>query len=318
MPTQVSRPPSADPLPSPRTSVDRHPPSGHPDSLHHPPHDPRVKYNSQHREALRLALGSILAPKRPSMPGSRSSSGTATPAYSFSGSSGSYTPYTPSTPPTMPFTPSLEASSSQEHPLSRLSFPHHHPTHPPSKLGRVESHPDGSAANAPSTAPISPPQRHSPPPLPPPLLRSLSQNPSNPPSSRTSPRLHPVTPPPPHPPPAITVTDTADLGPTLPAPALPTADGDGGKISVAENSMSPPSIPPPGDASVHPAAIAQAAAATATATNGTGSSGQVSSQQHPCGTANTGGSGSGTPRAKFLQTLQGKSAWEALIHGSFS
>ncbi|KAI4294414.1 hypothetical protein K525DRAFT_274349 [Schizophyllum commune Loenen D] len=29
-------------------------------------------------------------------------------------------------------------------------------------------------------------------------------------------------------------------------------------------------------------------------------------------------SGAGTPRAKFLDTLQGKSAWDALIHGSFS
>lgn len=29
-------------------------------------------------------------------------------------------------------------------------------------------------------------------------------------------------------------------------------------------------------------------------------------------------SGSSTPRAKFLQTLQSKSAWDALIHGSFS
>ncbi|KAH9477211.1 hypothetical protein JR316_0011130 [Psilocybe cubensis] len=29
-------------------------------------------------------------------------------------------------------------------------------------------------------------------------------------------------------------------------------------------------------------------------------------------------SGRGTPRAKFLQTLQSKSAWDALIHGSFS
>lgn len=26
----------------------------------------------------------------------------------------------------------------------------------------------------------------------------------------------------------------------------------------------------------------------------------------------------GTPKAKFFQTLQGKSAWDALIHGSFS
>ena len=26
----------------------------------------------------------------------------------------------------------------------------------------------------------------------------------------------------------------------------------------------------------------------------------------------------GTPKAKFFETLQGKSAWDALIHGSFS
>ncbi|KAG5649968.1 hypothetical protein H0H81_001276 [Sphagnurus paluster] len=29
-------------------------------------------------------------------------------------------------------------------------------------------------------------------------------------------------------------------------------------------------------------------------------------------------SGAGTPKAKFLQTLDSKSAWDALIHGSFS
>jgi hypothetical protein len=29
-------------------------------------------------------------------------------------------------------------------------------------------------------------------------------------------------------------------------------------------------------------------------------------------------SGPGTPKAKFIETLQGKSAWDALIHGSFS
>lgn len=36
------------------------------------------------------------------------------------------------------------------------------------------------------------------------------------------------------------------------------------------------------------------------------------------GTENGGGSGTGTPRAMFLETLQSKSAWDALIHGSFS
>ena len=28
--------------------------------------------------------------------------------------------------------------------------------------------------------------------------------------------------------------------------------------------------------------------------------------------------GTNTPRARFLQTLQSKSAWDALIHGSFT
>lgn len=61
-PTQVSRPPSVDPLRSPGTSADRYPPPGHHDPLHHPPCDPRNKHNLQHREALRLVLGSILTP----------------------------------------------------------------------------------------------------------------------------------------------------------------------------------------------------------------------------------------------------------------
>jgi len=41
---------------------------------------------------------------------------------------------------------------------------------------------------------------------------------------------------------------------------------------------------------------------------------------HPQSTSGEEGSdsGSGTPKAKFIETLQSKSAWDALIHGSFS
>lgn len=45
-------------------------------------------------------------------------------------------------------------------------------------------------------------------------------------------------------------------------------------------------------------------------------------QQNECGSSGNGGEsqgmGGGPPRAKFIQTLKGKSAWDALIHGSFS
>ena len=61
-PTQVSRPPSVDPLRSPRTSTDRYPSPAHHDPQHDPSCDSRTKYNPHHRESLRLALGSILTP----------------------------------------------------------------------------------------------------------------------------------------------------------------------------------------------------------------------------------------------------------------
>lgn len=38
----------------------------------------------------------------------------------------------------------------------------------------------------------------------------------------------------------------------------------------------------------------------------------------PASNGSTNASGRGTPRAKFLETLQGKSAWDALIHGTFT
>ncbi|KXN90404.1 hypothetical protein AN958_04273, partial [Leucoagaricus sp. SymC.cos] len=319
-PTQVSRSPSTEPLSSPRVGADKYPPPVQHDPMHHPPYDPRAKFNLQHREALRLALGSILAPKRPSTSGSRSSSGTTSPAYSFSGSSGTYTP---ATPPNMPYTPSLDASNSQEHPFSRLHYPypHQHPTHPPSKLGRVESHRDEQDADASRSIPTSttPPQLHSPPLAPPPpLFRSRSHNPSIPRPSRTGSRQA-TTPPLTGKPPEVTVTDATETVPSLPPPAQSVAttnSGGGRRINAKDDQMPPPSIPPPPtDVPVPAAAVIQAASTPA---SGTGSPSQTPSQQHPGGAGSSTCSGTGTPRAKFIQTLQGKSAWDALIHGSFS
>ena len=149
---------------------------------------------------------------------------------------------------------------------------------------------------------MSSPQRHSPPPIPPQLFRSLSRSPSNTPSPRTSSRLHPTIAPPAHPSPMI--TDTGEFRPTLSAPMSPvTTNNDQSKIS-AEYRLPSPSVLPPGDVPV------LSAASTA---NRTGSPDQVLCQQYPDGLGR-----SGAPRAKFIQTLQGKSAWDALIHGSFS
>lgn len=73
---------------------------------------------------------------------------------------------------------------------------------------------------------------------------------------------------------------------------------------TGEYRLPSPSVLPPGDVPVLSAA---------STTNRTGSPDQVLCQQYPDGLGR-----SGAPRAKFIQTLQGKSAWDALIHGSFS
>jgi len=310
MPTQVqNRPSSAEPLPPSRTSVERHTSMPLPDPTHHPSHDPRAKYN-QHREALRIALGSILTPKRPPMPGSRSSSGTASPAYSFSGSSGSYTP---ATPPSMPYTPSLDANG-QEHPYSRGHYPHqhYHPIHPPSKLGRMESYHDAPEGDiSASVSPSSSPPKHSSTPFSQPLLvRSRSQTPS----SRTSPRIQPTTPPIPHTPPTFTTADYPDLGPsyTSSSPMAVTNHDDGGKFNGGQMTQS---MSTSGDSSGSSATATQG---VGTCMDGSGNQSQHQQQQNGRGSGSSSSNGAGTPKAKFIQTLKGKSAWDALIHGSFS
>ncbi|KAF7759898.1 hypothetical protein Agabi119p4_11593 [Agaricus bisporus var. burnettii] len=302
MPPQVqSRPATADPLSTSR-GMDKFPPVQH-DPMHPSSCDTRAKINLQHREALRLALGSILAPKRPSMSGSRSSSGTASPSHSFSGSSGTYTP---ATPPTGPYTPSSEASVSQEHTYSRhhLSHSHYHPTHAPSKLGRAESRPSERDSNS---APPPTPQHISHAVGPPhPLFRSRSHNPSSPPSSRTSPRIPSTSPPSTRTPSTTVVAESADRGPLTHQSIFPeatTSNVDGGKTASVE-------MPSTRVSFVADPAVIQTAAALPQRDDG--------HAQHDSTECSRRDGCPGTPKAKFLQTLQGKSAWDALIHGSFS
>jgi len=227
----------------------------------YPEHDPKAaahkvkQQQQQHREALRLALGSILSPKRPPLNSSHSSSGSTTPSYPFSIPSGPHTPA--GTPPS--YYPLAHGPNSSEyihshHPHFHHPHPHPHPhPHTPSRLGRSKS----SSANSPSgsSANTAPSSSH-PSPLPP------GPVPSNLP---ILPEIEPL------PPAQITNGVTAMPLPTRP-PNTP---------------LHPSGNPPiPSD---HLSAESADHAARA-----------------------------GTPRSKFMQTLQSKSAWDALIHGSFS
>ncbi|KAF8153940.1 hypothetical protein B0H34DRAFT_719680 [Crassisporium funariophilum] len=244
MPTQVQRRPSEPILANSHVS-DKY-----------PEHDPRMaahkttQQQQQHREALRLALGSILTPKRPPLTsGSRSSSGTASPAYPFSMGSGAHTPA--GTPPAYYSMQHGPNSSDYLHP--HHGHLHHGHPHPPSRLGRSNSN-----SNSPSES---------------------TQN-SAPNSALPSPK------------PAIVVSGA------LPSPheiePLPPAYGDkNSSIHVVRPHAAPLQVSS-SSSSAHP------------------DSPSADASDH--GTH----SGSSTPRSKFLQTLSSKSAWDALIHGSFS
>jgi len=130
-------------------------------------HDPINQHkNLQHKEALRLALGSILTPKRPFTP-SRSPSGTASPAHSASFTASS----SPQPPP--PHSTPTHGHNSDAHMQARYI---HHP-HTPSRLGLGDpTDPHGSSSSPfphhpsriPSTANSSQqpsPSQETPPPL---------------------------------------------------------------------------------------------------------------------------------------------------------
>ncbi|KAG5724709.1 hypothetical protein E4T56_gene3654 [Termitomyces sp. T112] len=219
----------------------------HPTEVPHSPHEKHAEHdpshinrNLHHKEALslRLALGSILGPKRPFTPSSHSPSGTASPAHpSAFGSPGS-----PGLPPPPPHTTPI-------YPPDHLFPRGMHLPHTPSRLGhsdhaRDHMWPSGSPGSAPCSAPYSP---HG----------SSTQTAS--PTDECPPVLA-------LPPPVVESDSRARMGSTLHAPKPRSAPDSG-------------PVPPVRSAS---------------------------------------GSGCSMPRNKFMETLESKSAWDALIHGSFS
>jgi len=250
MPTEAKTRPS-EPLPHKLRGHDKY-----------PEHDPRAaahkatQQQQQHREALRLALGSILSPKRPPLSSSRSSSGSTTPAYPFSMSSGSHTPS--GTPP--PYYPLAHGPNSSDY-LHSHHHPHiYHPhPHTPSRLGRSSSSSNSPSGSTENTAPNS---SHSSP------LPSVANN-------------LPV-------PPEI----------ELPPPQIPSGVMPAGSSTTPQtrSPTTPSHMTSNNDASCHPPVPSD----------------------HPSADSADHTARVGTPRSKFMQTLQSKSAWDALIHGSFS
>jgi len=248
------------------TEVNTRPSESRPPKLRrtdkYPDHDPRTAHKvtqqqQQHREALRLALGSILSP-RPPLGGSRSSSGSTTPSYPFSISSGAHTPA--GTPPS--YYPLAHGPNSSEYIHSHHL---HHPyPHTPSRLGRSSSSHNNSPSG--STGNTAPNSSH-PSPLPP-----VSHNLPVPPDIEPLPPAHIAN--------GATIPAENSTPPTRP-PINPISPLH---LNGSNDTSSNPPIP--GD---HPSAESTGHTARAT-----------------------------TPRSKFMQTLQSKSAWDALIHGSFS
>jgi len=116
-------------------------------------HHEQVNRNIQHRDALRLALGSILTPKRPftpsasqSLPVSQSPSGTASPAHPHYLSTTPSPCGSPVVPPPPHPTPSHGVVhgrfvDAQGHLYPMHYFPHPHPhshPHTPSRLGTTD------------------------------------------------------------------------------------------------------------------------------------------------------------------------------------
>ncbi|KAJ3718112.1 hypothetical protein DFJ43DRAFT_1098538 [Lentinula guzmanii] len=245
------------------------------------------------RDALRLALGSILAPKRstpnPATIRSGSSSGTASPAhFQFPYHTGSHTP----SPANSSSTPAPQG------PPSHLSFPHphahqhHHHPHGHSHLiplGREHSHsvsghsssshsPHSSSPATPITESASSPFNHYP--RPGLLTRSISSSSAhNLSSNRPSP-----------------VIGGAGADSPVPPPSLPAIQDE---HEVEHGIHAPaPRLPDNTDASTETAALHPYIPTVAVSSPGE----------------------SPIVKNKLIQTLEGKthSAWDALIHGPFS
>lgn len=275
----------------------------------------------QQHQALRLALGSILTPKRPSVhqsTSSRPSSGAASPAVFYAGTHSASGSHSPTDHPTS----SSGGGSVSSHPLAHGPNPpeHLHPYHPYAHPGptRTAGH---THTHGHSHTHIS---------LPPSRLRPGRSSPSNSPTSSApissypspsvtsniivNPDIEPLS----MPPPIITSHPHAHLdhqphhqlgGIEPPIPSI-TANG-------SQNSFHHPSVHDPmtQSATSHADGQDQSATMSGPSAHARPTSGDdVTSNGHGNGHS----SGRGTPRAKFLEALQGKSAWDALIHGSFS
>ncbi|KAF6749497.1 hypothetical protein DFP72DRAFT_912775 [Ephemerocybe angulata] len=228
------------------------------------PHDDIHSKNWAHKEALQIALGSILTPKRPhAPPSSRSTSGTLSPVHSGASTPGTGTPVHP---------PPFGSEYLHSHHAYLYREGHHpasHTSHTPSKLVQSSTSPsqEGSPrGSAPSSPTITKQQMMSPIHEPDdtirsaPITRDSYVSPPSPglgPIDDSDPRLRP-------------------LRPTL-APLQP-QQVNGVNVKAA----SLPDLP------------------------------TTKSHLPPPATA------IGTPKAKFFTALQGKGAWDALIHGSFS
>ncbi|KAF8633824.1 hypothetical protein AX15_001235 [Amanita polypyramis BW_CC] len=251
----------------------------------HPHHD--HGRSAHHKEALRLALGSILAPKRPYTPISRSSSGSATPIHTTSES-----------------LPSRPGDSSHLHPHP------HHSHHPSSSSGLSRSE---LTSTPPGTNP-SFPQHHFPYFTVHPHTTMSSPAYSNPNSGLATPEVISVpgsaagSPPVVHSPGpsghSPVPMSAPEEGPLQLLPPIVAAGSTTG--SPAENSST---VSAPPVQAVH----------LGTNSNGTHTAVDHGGRGRSVHYRSRGNGGTSTPRAGFIETLQNKNnAWDALIHGSFS
>ncbi|KIK65098.1 hypothetical protein GYMLUDRAFT_39485 [Collybiopsis luxurians FD-317 M1] len=263
------------------------------------------------REALRLALGSILTPKRStSNPGSTrssSSSGTASPAhFQFPYGVGSHTPLSAN-----PSSPVPQGHASHGH----LPFPHphahqhlHHP-HGPSHLVPGREHVPGHLSSSSSTS-----TTHSPP-------SSIPASPVAESISSSSPFNH-------YPRPGLVSRSISSSSVHSTSGRSPAVGGGKG------NNTTESSVPPPSPHSAAASSNAGSGASAAAAPNVEGI--HAPTPRIPVNSDSSSNTGAlppipavavttpgGTPissKNKFIKTLEGKtaSAWDALIHGSFS
>jgi hypothetical protein len=255
---------------------------------------PASHKSMQQHQALKLALGSILTPKRPPFH-HHTSSGTASPAfYGAHSSSGAHTPV--GSPPNVSSMPTSGSGSYNTLAHGPNSSEHLHPYHPyghPVHAAHGHVHGQGHA------------------PLPPSRLGPGRSTPLGSPfeSAQTSS----------HPSPSSNseaMTNPSDIEPlAMPPPMLGPHDHAHDHHHYQNGTVAPPPTPSTPSSGLHTLSLSPKAGDSSALPSHVASS---ACPEH--GQVEPGGHSSGkvTPRAKFLETLQGKSAWDALIHGSFS